>query len=790
MPAVWLRSRAELRARWPALLALTLLVGIAGGAVLAALAGARRTSSSYDRFVEESRSAHVFVILFHPIPAGFVEEVRRLREVEGFAHLDGLVVQAKGTDEPLGSGSALDDGFAKEVDRPRVLEGRLPEENAVREVAVGERTAAALGVDLGGLLILDSYTPEQVEAAFAEETPSWPEGPTIRMRVVGLLRSPIDLNTGRDLSPVVFTQAFQRRYQGEIGSFGEAVRIRLRGGDEAVPAFIEKVRGLAPPGTDADFTPLSFESGRVNDSIDVLAAGLLVFGVVVAAAGLVAVAQAVGRHVFVAATEQTALRALGMGRVERTLALGVPLVTVAAGGAVLAFVAALGASPFLPIGLARQAEPDPGVSLDGLVLGAGAATIAIVVAMLAAVAAWRTARLVDREEPRIARPASTALVGWLARSGFRAPAVTGVRMGLQPGRGRSAVPVRSALAGAGVAVAGVVAVLVFGASFDRLRATPRLYGWNWDAVENSQTPDLDTEELAADPNVVGLAAARVANLRIEGQPVEGVGLDQLRGSVVPTILEGREARGPDEVVLGDDTMREGGAHVGGTVRLEGPDGAGRFRVVGRGVYPAVEVDDVVAEGAVFTEEGLLTLVDRGGTSSYVIHLVDFAADVDETSARRIIGDAGGDAELAEPPAEVGRLEQVNRLPLVLGAFLALLGVLAVGHALVLAVRRRRRDLAVLRTLGFDRGQVRTTVLWQSGTIALVGLVGGIPIGLAVGRWAWTLLAGSLGVEVSTAVPLLALLLGVPATFLVAMLVAAWPAHAAARLRPAETLRAE
>jgi len=49
MGAVWFRARAELRASWRAWLALTILIGLAGGAAIAAAAGARRTESAYPR---------------------------------------------------------------------------------------------------------------------------------------------------------------------------------------------------------------------------------------------------------------------------------------------------------------------------------------------------------------------------------------------------------------------------------------------------------------------------------------------------------------------------------------------------------------------------------------------------------------------------------------------------------------------------------------------------------------------------------------------------------------------
>jgi hypothetical protein len=59
-----------------------------------------------------------------------------------------------------------------------------------------------------------------------------------------------------------------------------------------------------------------------------------------------------------------------------------------------------------------------------------------------------------------------------------------------------------------------------------------------------------------------------------------------------------------------------------------------------------------------------------------------------------------------PPVQVQVIKDVAQLPLALSGFLAVLAAGAVGHALAVAVRRRRRELAVLRALGLTRIQSR------------------------------------------------------------------------------------
>src|SRR5687767_10061800 len=59
MGPCWAWARRELIRRRRSAVALALLIGLCGAVVLAAAAGARRTGSAFDRFVEASNSADV-----------------------------------------------------------------------------------------------------------------------------------------------------------------------------------------------------------------------------------------------------------------------------------------------------------------------------------------------------------------------------------------------------------------------------------------------------------------------------------------------------------------------------------------------------------------------------------------------------------------------------------------------------------------------------------------------------------------------------------------------------------
>jgi ABC-type antimicrobial peptide transport system permease subunit len=81
-------------------------------------------------------------------------------------------------------------------------------------------------------------------------------------------------------------------------------------------------------------------------------------------------------------------------------------------------------------------------------------------------------------------------------------------------------------------------------------------------------------------------------------------------------------------------------------------------------------------------------------------------------------------------------------------------------------------------------------VWQALTITLVGLVIGVPLGIAAGGAAWFVVADPIGVATDASQPLLALGTTGVAALVVGALVALWPGWRASRLPPAESLRAE
>ena len=142
------------------------------------------------------------------------------------------------------------------------------------------------------------------------------------------------------------------------------------------------------------------------------------------------------------------------------------------------------------------------------------------------------------------------------------------------------------------------------------------------------------------------------------------------------------------------------------------------------------------------------------------------------------------------PAEIVNYRSMSTTPLYLGSALAAGAIAALALTLITSVRRRRRDLALLKTLGFTRRQLAAVVSWQSTIAVAIGTIAGVPIGIATGRALWDLFARQIHVVPAPTVPGLAIALVAVAALVLANVIAAIPGLQAARTKTAVLLRAE
>jgi FtsX-like permease family len=365
----------------------------------------------------------------------------------------------------------------------------------------------------------------------------------------------------------------------------------------------------------------------------------------------------------------------------------------------------------------------------------------------------------------------------------------GVRMALASRARVSSVSVRATLVAAILAVGVTATALTFAASLQHLLDTPRLYGQTWDFETGFGGPSIEAATLRrvrGDRAISDVGVGALGPVEIGGRQVGARAMDDLKGSSAPTVLDARAPRASGEILLGAKTLDTLHRRVGDTVAVQSGSRAVRLRIVGRGVLPSTKWNKV-GEGAAFTFEDYKRIQPEAGASTLQARI---ASGADRDAALRRLALTFDAPSAAARPTDVGDFGGVEALPLLIAAVFSGAAAAALGHALVISIRRRRRDLAVLKTLGFTRGQVTAVVASQATTAVTIGLLVGQPLGVAVGRFAWNVFAEDLGVVPEAVTPIRLTALVVPAAILLANLIAALPARSAAHTRPALVLRAE
>jgi ABC-type antimicrobial peptide transport system permease subunit len=138
------------------------------------------------------------------------------------------------------------------------------------------------------------------------------------------------------------------------------------------------------------------------------------------------------------------------------------------------------------------------------------------------------------------------------------------------------------------------------------------------------------------------------------------------------------------------------------------------------------------------------------------------------------------------PAEIVNYRTMGAAPIILGFSLALGASMALAATLFASIRLRRRDLALLKSLGFTRRQLQATVMWQSSVIIVLGALIGVPLGIALGRVLWNAFADELHVLARPIVPPIWVAIIAVGAVVLGIAVAALPGRSAARI-PAGTL---
>jgi ABC-type lipoprotein release transport system permease subunit len=259
--------------------------------------------------------------------------------------------------------------------------------------------------------------------------------------------------------------------------------------------------------------------------------------------------------------------------------------------------------------------------------------------------------------------------------------------------------------------------------------------------------------------------------------------------VEPALLAGRAPKNAKEIVLGTQTLRAADARIGDEVRVLIGNESRQFRVVGRAVFPDVGDIGQLGRGAYLTFDAVDGV---GGRSPHNVVLVKFAPDADRDAAVASLTHAVAPLPLtsAALPRDLASFGRVDGLPIAVAAILGIMAGAVLVYTLLTAIRRRRRDLAVLKALGSLRRDVSRTVTVQALTLGVLALVIGLPIGVLLGRFVWRRFVDWQGIPSVPMVSALAVALIGLAVLVAAAVIAVVPARVAARTAPADALRAE
>jgi hypothetical protein len=804
-------ARSDLRRRLVGLVVLGLLGGLAAAVALGSLAGARRSESAYRRLVDVTHGADAVIFASQVgLSDPEWEPIADLPYVEsaGSFGLPFLTIgdRPATVDPDVGIGvfTTAFGGWRTDVDRPVIVEGRAPDQTNPNEV-LAPPEAREYGIELGDTFVALIPSAEQIEA-FDLFSPG--EGERVPLTVVGFGRSTFEaaILADDDGGAGFFaTNAFHERYSAPA-TFIDNLLVRFRPGEGSVGQLEDDARSIlgspSLPVLDAHAV-----GKRVTNGTSLEAAGLALFGIAVAVAGTVLVGQALARSVRAGAGDVPTLQAMGFTRADSALGLVLPHLLSIGVAATTAVVGAVVLSPRFPIGLSRRADPDVGLHADWLVIGLGTLLVVVILLAAAALTAWRAVS---------ARPATAAtrrsrLVDRLASAGAPPTVVIGASFALEPGRDARALPTRPALVGVVVGVIGIIAAQTFLVGMDDAIADPSRFGATWDAETTlndvAGLPTFgDTMDLVdRDPDVEASAVSGRALVVIDDITQPTYSVTPREGNLSFTVLHGRPPDGPDEIALGPETAKGYGVGIGDTVTVRTATGDDvESTVVGLALLPTTPHSSY-DQGAWVTADELDATASTppavaASEEAFVppavspTLLTTLRPGVDpEAFVARIATELDPATELittASEPVDIQNLRNVRTLPILFAAFTLVLAVGTVAHVCSSVVRRRGTDLAVLKALGMTGRGTRATLVWQATTLSVIGLVIGIPLGLILGRALWRIVADLVPLVFTPPFAVLAMVLALPATLLIANVIALVPGRRAAHLRPAQLLREE
>ncbi|WP_242666532.1 MULTISPECIES: ABC transporter permease [Parafrankia] len=451
--------------------------------------------------------------------------------------------------------------------------------------------------------------------------------------------------------------------------------------------------------------------------------------------------------------------------------------------------------------------------------------------------------VLGRRSSSIRRPISSATHTTRGVVGRRGPLWLwlGTSFALARGQDRPVAARRPPITGTAIGITALIAAATIATSMNRLVDDPHRYGRNADLEVTDARPKI-IAQLAEDPRVAAVSMLDVstATIEIDDQghalpspepevasgpgdagpgaigrgdvaPGEDVTVYALSAKPLPakprpaagtaartaagpevgpdvgwTIFEGARPTRTNQVALGPRTAGHFGLGIGDHLSVAtNTGGHAQLQVVGIGVGPVLG-GERLGESMLVAPD-MLTRIQR--TQPMRSALVRAIPETDPATFAATLG-TEYEIDTGRAPGEVANLGGMGRLPAMLQTVLAALAVAAAGHAVGTTCRHARRELAILRTLGFTPAQTARIPLVTSCVTTALAVAVAVPLGLLLGRLAWWEIATATGVATSPAVPVSLLVALPPAVILIGLVLAAPPASRAARLLPGALLRRE
>jgi hypothetical protein len=816
-------------------LSVVLLLGLVGGIAIGSITAADRTASSFNVFLKSTNPSDMSVQIYGPNLSSDLSHLSLVRHVDAVSQA--LNPFPKGPD-PGKSSFQLENGDVAAMgalngeyisqDKVAVVDGRRFNPRKADEFEMTPEAERLMGWHVGETITMAFFSNAQVSQTTFNPAKAKPQ-----LRIAMHLTGTVVLNNevvsdeiNQYPTQMIFTPALTRPLVNEQGYVEYS--LKLDHGARDVSTVEREIIAALPAGTTYQFLVASVYSGQVNRSVEPEAIALGVFGLIAALAALVIAGGLIARELKSDEGDIEVLRALGAKRSMTSMASVLGLFIAIVTGALLADVVAVALSPLSPIGPVRAVYPQHGIAFDWSILALGFVSIVVILGGLSVLLARGGAKSSRTRHGSGQVPMFSRVAQLVSDAGLPISAALGARFALGSERRGESMPARSALLGAVLAIAVVVATLTFGNSLSTLVSHPSLYGWNWnEAIASSgSVPPQATRLLKSDPYVAAWSGVNVADAQIDGATVP-ILLVGNHATVSPPLLSGHEVDAANQIVLGGATMQALHEHLGGTVTASygTPKDSPvyvpptKLIIVGTTTLPAVggsfTLHTSMGTGAILSAnveppafvKFLTAPYEALNGNEFVFVRLRTGANPAKARAslEKIVrvgnralaalpnGDGAGDyGQLlnVQYPAEIENYRVMGATPVILALGLALGAIVALGLSLIASVRRRLRDLALLRSLGFLRRQLVSTIAWQASMVGVFGAVIGVPLGVVLGRWLWTLFARDIYAVPQPTVSVVSLALVALVTLVLVNLVALAPARIAARTSTAQLLRSQ